>query len=190
MVIICLFSLAVNNLAKAVFAVANISPTASVKAQNVNSKTVLVQVVAPPQSASIVVSSASQSVSFSSLCSLAISGNNSFVQSVAAINLNLPADCFSLKIGKSIAPAANLSVLPLASSLPQLVVIKAGLAISPANIAQMPTAQNIPTLPLAVVFILISVEVWERKNLAGRLLSNAKIFKSALTLHQLQMLRC
>ncbi len=136
-------------------------------------------VVAAPSSQSIVQGSCSWQALTSSL----------FLQSASQLNLNQPANCFTLVLARPVAQP-TLAVLPLQAALPQIIVTNSGASLSPLSVNRAEPLNPI-ALPAVAVIILAMTMAEDRKirsNFKGS--SGSVISLRSLNIHQLGVMRC
>ncbi len=137
----------------------------------------------------------SQSLAVNTLekkCVLDLINNPNFLQDASVINLNQPANCFSMSLGKVRAMQA-LKVQPLASSQPQIVVIelpKAVLASQNFNPTTpfVPFAPILPLMPVLALVMVISSLIKINMGFVAR--TESQKYFHQFTIHELQVLRC
>ena len=122
-------------------------------------------------------------------CRSAVAVSGSLALGAAAVNLNEPADCFSLSLG-SAQSFANLQVKDLAAAPQQIIVKVARAQIASPYLAPMPFAQSNPVLPLSLFVIVIAYELWDKKAAPQFSLQPKQQIKFTLGLSQLVLLRC
>lgn len=153
------------------------------------SQTSLIKVVVAAAPQAIVVSSNIQATAPAACQSAAIGGNN-LLQGVSQINLNIPANCFSLQIARQARPLRQLVVLPLArQNLSQIVVLNNPSEILMPNVTPAPVSQNLPALPLVAAAAIAGFAVLER-FVRQKIARGIQHVKFSLTLEQLQIMRC
>ncbi len=153
-------------------------------------------VVSPAASESVKVISSTQSFAMikvqSNSSGCLVNGKNygGFVQSPGILDLNQPAQCFSLnRVGGSVSSAV-LSVKPLIAAMQTVKVIVVGFLLTGPSILPQAASQSVPILPAVFVYIS-ALLVWEQKKvLIYRLISPTVKLKTALSLQQLQVFRC
>jgi hypothetical protein len=123
-------------------------------------------------------------------CTGLLPGNTNLIQNAGELNLNEPADCFNLSLAAPIKiTTVNLAVEPLQKNTEKVSVIGSKTQISSPQFGTGSIPQQIPVLPIAIFIVAMSGFVSIRRLVKNNLnLINFR--KQALTLHQLQMLRC
>lgn len=147
-----------------------------------------VKVVAVKTQKRVVPLSSNNTIAQNADCSMATAiSTNNLVQSGGAVNLNLPASCFSIVQSKVVA-APSLMVALIRPQTKIVVQRQILIAAAPAFIPK-PLQQD-SSLPTLVFLASAAVIVQERKSIqnAGRRL--LKNIIQNLTLHQLGVLRC
>lgn len=123
-------------------------------------------------------------------CDFNIAGNLTFVQNTGALNLNQPASCFGLSIGKQFQPQIKLAVRPLINVQPQVVVLPAAKISSD----YYQTAANHPVQSSAAIPASVMLMIFAALGFSIRALKTNKAplssIKQALNLQQLQIMRC
>lgn len=115
---------------------------------------------------------------------------NGLVQNEPAINLNQPANCFSLTSVQPTSLKIELAVEPLVAAHPLVAVVKTVPYISGPNLAQAPLAQSLPILPFSFFTFGIVYALWSKKSLKKGLSLLKNQISLAVNFQQMQVLRC
>ena len=153
------------------------------------SATILVTVVQPSVTAKISVSEVA--IATSASCFGGAGSQSNIVQNAGVVNLNQPANCFSLSDSSSANfSGVRLSVVSPAMPAVKVSVITPQVKISAFNFNPAPAGQSIPVLPLTFFATGILWALSERKNIFKKLSQKLSSLKTSLSLQQLQVMRC
>lgn len=123
-------------------------------------------------------------------CKPEAGASGDILQDAGIINLNQPANCFTLNISRQTYSYAQLFVQPLKAAHSSVAVVYNGPSISSGNVSNAPVKQETPIMPVASFGLAIALAFSFRKNIVRSLNNQASRITDSLTLHQLQMLRC
>lgn len=122
-------------------------------------------------------------------CENSFSGQGFALQQEGMINLNQPANCFSLGLGQAFVSVKNLAVVqPPAGG--QVVVFNRVPVISSPNLVPGPVSSSSPALPISVAVFAVVYALVELKTKKFKTSINLKSFIQQLNIHQLQVMRC
>ncbi len=148
-----------------------------------SSQSIFVQVVSLPKADILEVGKSTSACSFSA-------GQGTDLLQGSSINLNQPADCFSLNVNLQTTAWANISIVPPTKVFSTIVVQTTPVQISNPNILPAPLSQSIPTLPALYFALVISFAIISRKRIISRGKVKLASAIQVLSLEQLNMLRC
>ena len=118
----------------------------------------------------------------------AASAQTNVVQGTTGINLNEPANCFSLNL-KTVSEQFNLSVRPLVIPAGQVRVVSPQETINPLNVSQNNHTQ-IPVTSTAIFVLLLLYAAIEFKTAIKRKINSQNNFVYRAGLLRLNILRC
>jgi hypothetical protein len=123
-------------------------------------------------------------------CNAQAAASGDLVQDAGLINLNQPANCFTLNISRQTYSYAQLSVQPLNTPHPNVTVLNHSPSISSGNLSNAPVKQQTPIMPVVSFGMALAFAFDFRKNLRRSLNNQASRITSSLTLQQLRIMRC
>ena len=126
----------------------------------------------------------------SSVCSVQPPQSVNALQGAADLNLNQPANCFSLEVDRSAVKKITLAVLPWHASVVHMVVTPGNPLYFSGQLAHVPPAEQIPVMPSLVLGLLAGLSFSYRKKFTGGESGAQKFLKVTSSPQQLQMLRC
>jgi len=106
------------------------------------------------------------------------------------LNLNEPANCFTLEVSQPVVVPPPLTVESAAVSYSDIKVVVNGASLSSPNLLPEPISSATPIVPQVFFGIVLSYGLLRRKLLKAKIINATALFKESLTLQQLQMLRC
>ena len=168
-----------------------LSPAQNTGAGQTSVSAVSIQVIQPIVNAKIQVSQNGVLFATASSCQEASGAASDIVQDAGLVDLNQPANCFSLQDSSEV----NYSSVHLSVVVPKAAAVKVAVVIPQSKISVpdfLPTTggQPLPVLPLTFVTAGLIFALWETKLSFRKLAVKAASLKFTLSLHQLQVLRC
>jgi len=122
-------------------------------------------------------------------CVFLAAQKNGLLQEAASVNLNSPANCFSLSVSHSASPQWHLAVKALPATQTKIVVASFPEQIASASFGRAPFEPLIPVFP-AAAFVAAAMFAEAEKKIISKTIKAAVSAKQALSLQQLQVLRC
>ena len=167
--------------------VKNENPALASKKASTPTETVSIKIVANTQNSTVVIGQDRNNLAS---CSFELNLGSNLVQDALPLNLNQPANCFNLNLGK-VTVQQEIAVQALAAASPQIKVIKLPQVAwsSEAFTPVLPFNAAVPVLPLVVCLVLIALAL-KLISLMKKSLKCFSISNSNLSLPMLQILRC
>ena len=139
-----------------------------------------VQTVLPPSASAV----------SSNECRTSAGSSNNFVQDSGLVNLNQPANCFSLKVSGFAQTSVQLAVKALQTAPATIVVQKTSEAALLPFFEQAPVSSSAPVLPLATFILLVIYEMYSNRQSFKEKFYKIISVKNNLGLSKLQIMRC
>ncbi len=175
---------------QAIFASFNALPENSQNQNFLSAPEFIVKVIQPSSLAKIITpNETGLQATFASSCL----GNSvqqlGLIQDTGGFNLNVPANCFSLRVARLANANFDLRVINTAKASLNIIVVDYRQFVASPGLAPAPFSQSLPVLPLVSWALLISFLTFERR-ITTKVDGYLKSFKIVIVPQQLQVLRC
>ena len=146
-------------------------------------------VVAPLVQTAQIIFHPNQQLAATLNCDLELVQNLNIPENSNLLDLNRPANCFSLKISTTQPAVVNLQVKPLAHNIVKILV-KNFTQFFAYNWTSYPSNPSFPLLPVSIFFAGVALATFEEKLLSLKLKNVLFTQNFSPTFQQLKILRC